>query len=333
MKTMTVEIAEAIKSVNIIELAEKTQYAPSMLTEDERLVYAELDNHFKKIGETGSDAQREIATFIQKVVVDNYVNAPMEILDMIFDRGTVGEFDDVYITKTPKNTLQAYEAAKGGNVPRSFLDFSPLESTTKHIQAETDITYAELRKNGWKSVATLTNYILEALNNKMFSIVFSAVSSGIKSGAENYIAETNTTLTQTTMDAAALYTNDRANGDGVCVALSKYIQQASKLPNFVSQEMMNEIHKTGVLGSYDGVALKGISSANKLADGSTQFPDKTMLFIAGKIGELDMRGDVRVYETMDNNDEKVHIKVTGFEFTYAFNNSSLENVLKVVLTK
>ena len=59
----------------------------------------------------------------------------------------------------------------------------------------------------------------------------------------------------------------------------------------------------------------------------------TELFISGKIGELDTKGAVRVYETMDNNDEKTHIKITGFEFTYAFNKDSLENVFKVVLSK
>lgn len=325
------EIAEAMKNVSIIEMAQKTEYAPYKLTSDEKTVIAELDKHFRKIGETGNDPSREIATFIQKTIQDEYYNAPSELLDYLFDRGTIGEFDDLEISKTPKNTLVAYEAAKGGNVDRSFLDFSVLTPKTRHFQVETDITYADLRKNGWKTVATLTNYAIESLNNKMFYALFSDISDGIKVGADNYLAETNTTLTQTTMDAGALYTNDRANGQGVCVALSKYIQQVSKLTGFVSQDIINEVHTNGFLGSYDGVKLCKISQAHKLADGKTQFPDKLMLFISGKIGELDTKGEVRVYETMDNNDEKCHIKITGFEFTYAFNKDSLENVFKVVL--
>ena len=56
-----------------------------------------------------------------------------------------------------------------------------------------------------------------------------------------------------------------------------------------------------------------------------------MFGIAGKIGELAMKGDVRVLETMDNNDEKVIIKITGFEFGYAFNTDTLKNVCKAVL--
>lgn len=328
------EIAEAVKNINIYELAQKTEYAPLSLSADEKLVSAELDKHFREIGETGSDNNREIATFIQRVVEEELYNAPDEILDFMFDRGTIGEFDDIDLSISPKNTLVAYESAKGGNVPRSFLDISKLTTTTKHLQVETEISYADIRKNGWKSIATLTNFAVESLKNKMFNIIFSAVSNGIASGADNYITEANNSLTATTMDAVALYVNDRVTtGQPVIVALNKYIQQASKLTNFVSGDMKNEVHQKGKLGMYDGIQMRGISAAHKLGDGTLQFPDRLMLGIAGKIGEIDTKGAVRVYETMDNNDEKCHIKVTGFEFTYAFNNTSLEKVCKVVMTR
>lgn len=330
---MTVELAEAIKNVDIYELAQKTEYAPMSLSSDEKTVVAQLDKHFREIGRIGSDPNREIATFIQKVVEEEVYNAPDFILDLLFDRGTVGEFDDIDITTSPKNTLVAYESAKGGNVPRSFLDISKLTTTTKHFQVETEISYADMRKNGWKSVATLTNCAVESLKNKMFYSIFSAISNAITSGAANIITETNTTVTATTMDAVALYVNDRVSGgQPVIVALNKYIQQASKLTNFVSEDMKNEVHQKGKLGMYDGIQMVGISAAHKLGDGTQQFPNQLMLGIAGKIGELDMKGDVRVYETMDNQDEKCIIKVTGFEFTYAFNNSTLDKVFKVVMT-
>ena len=99
------EIAEAMKNVSIIEMAQKTEFAPSRLTDDEKTVIAQLDKHFKKIGETGADTNREIATFIEKTIQDEYYNAPSEILDYLFDRGTIGEFDDIEVSKTPKNTL------------------------------------------------------------------------------------------------------------------------------------------------------------------------------------------------------------------------------------
>lgn len=330
---MTVELAEAIKNVNIYELAQKTEYAPMSLNADEKTVVAQLDNHFREIGKIGSDPNREVATFIQKVVEEEIYNAPDSILDLLFDRGTVGEFDDIDITTSPKNTLVAYESAKGGNVPRSFLDVSKLSTTTKHLQVETEISYADMRKNGWKSVATLTNCAVETLKNKMFYSIFNAISSAIASGANNAITETNATVTATTMDAVALYVNDRVSGgQPVIIALNKYIQQASKLASFVSEDMKNEVHQKGKLGMYDGIQMMGISAAHKLGDGTLQFPNQLMLGIAGKIGELDMKGDVRVYETMDNQDEKCVIKVTGFEFTYAFNNATLDKIIKVTMT-
>ena len=56
-----------------------------------------------------------------------------------------------------------------------------------------------------------------------------------------------------------------------------------------------------------------------------------MFGIAGKIGSFDMRGDVRTLQTEENNKEVVNLKVTGFEYGYAFNNDTLENVAKVVI--
>lgn len=328
---MNHEIAEAIKNVNMYEIAQKTEYKASALNDDEKLVVSQLDAHFKKIGETGEDPGREIAAFIKKVIEEEIYNTPDEILDLIFNRGTVGEFDDYEATIVAKNKLEAYEAAKGGNVEKSFLDISVLKPVWRHLQVESSISYTDLRKNGWKSVATITNFAVETLKNKMFKIVFDVVDSGIVNGAENYINESTAKPTQATMDAMALYVNDRANGQGVITGLSKYIQAASKLTGFVSDEMRNEVHRTGRLGSYDGVTLAGISSAHKLADGSTQIMDKRLFGIAGKIGELDMKGDVRILETMDNNDEKVDIKITGFEFGYALNPDTLEKVCKAVM--
>lgn len=52
-------------------------------------------------------------------------------------------------------------------------------------------------------------------------------------------------MTRYTMDALALYLNDR--GGGNIVALNKYIQAASKLRGFESEAMKDEVHRTGVL--------------------------------------------------------------------------------------
>lgn len=93
-----------------------------------------------------------MAAFIRKAVTEELYEAPDEILDMLFTRGTIGEFDDYEATVEAKNKLLAYEAAKGGNVKRSFVDISVLKPTWRHFQVETDISYADIRKNGMKSV-------------------------------------------------------------------------------------------------------------------------------------------------------------------------------------
>lgn len=45
-----------------------------------------------------------------------------------------------------------------------------------------------------------------------------------------------------------------------------------------------------------------------------------------------MKGEVRTYETENNNKETIDLKVTGFTYGYAFNKDTLENVCKVVIT-
>lgn len=323
------EMAEAIKGVNLYELAAKTINPKLSLTSDDRIVAEQLDEWARKIGETGHDPEHQIAAFITRTVNDEFYDAPSELLDYLFDRGTIGEFDDYEANVTPvKNTLVAYEAAKGGNVPRSFLDTSVLKPKWKNRQVETDLSYADLRRNGWKSVATLTEYAVRALENAMFYDVFTDIDAAITSGAENYITESTAKPTEATMDAAALYVNDRTNA-GVFVALSKYIQAASKLNGFVSDEMINEVHRTGRLGVYDGVSLYPVSAAKKLGNGDLLLPDKRIFGIAGKIGTLDMKGEVHTYETEENNKEQITIKVADFTYGYAFNKDTLENVCKV----
>ena len=164
----------------------------------------------------------------------------------------------------------------------------------------------------------------------MFYDIFSAIDAAISIGAENCIVEAGTTPSQATMDALALYINDR-NGGSV-VALSKYIQAASKLTGFKSEEMLNEIHRTGRLGVYDGVSLYPMSAAKKQASGELLIPDKKLFGIAGRVGALDMKGEVRTYETENNNKETIDLKITGFSYGYSFNNDSLENICKVVIT-
>jgi len=128
------DIAELVKETNMFELAQKTNHSVA-LTDEETELTAELDARFKEIGRTGHDADHEIAQFTRKVVNQEIYDAPDEILDMFFERGSVGEFDDYEgVILPPENTMVAYEAAKGGNVPKSYLDFSGLQPAWKNFQ-------------------------------------------------------------------------------------------------------------------------------------------------------------------------------------------------------
>lgn len=331
------EIAEIVRDTDMYALACKTN-KDVVLDEDEKAVVAQLDAHFKKIGETGNDPDHEIAAFVTRVINEELENAPDELLDALFDRGTIGEADDYQLTVEPENTLVAYEAAKGGNVEKSYLDIRTVAPTWKNRQIESEISYADLRRNGWKTVARITEYATEAFRNYMFADIFAAIDAAIVSGADNYISVGATLPTQAAMDQISLYVNDRAPiGDGNIIALSKYIQAASKLTGFVSQDMINEVNRRGSLGVYDGVALNGISAAKKLtlkdAAGTAypMFPDKRIFGIAGKIGTLTQKGEVNIYEDMHNNTEVVHLMFKDFTYGYAFSNSALDNVVKAVL--
>lgn len=325
------EVAELIKGMSMYELAEKT-LTKIALTDEEKTVIADLDAHFKEIGRKGFDEKHEISAFIQKVVNEEIYNAPDELLDLMFDRSTIGEMDDYTATTEPKNTLVAYEAAKGGNVDRSFLDVSVLAPVWKNYQIETEMSYVDIAQNGWKEIAKYTDYAVAAFKNKMFKFIFDTIDAGIQLGADNYIEETSTAVTEKSMDAAALYIQDVAGyGEGTFVARSKYVQQASKFKGFNSDEIINEVHRTGKAGVYDGVEMRPISGSKKLGDGTPLIIDKRVFGIAGKIGTLNMKGDIKVYQDADNNKEKFHIMFKNFTFGVAFNKDTLENVCKIAI--
>lgn len=124
---------------------------------------------------------------------------------------------------------------------------------------------------------------------------------------------------------------EHSDGEGVIIGLTKYIQAIGKLKGYQSNEMLNELYQTGFHKYFDGHPLKAINSSKKLGDGSMLISDKVLYGVCGKIGSLDMRGEVRTYEDSDNQNEVMKIKTTGFEFSYMYNNDSLEKVVKMVL--
>lgn len=221
------EIAEVMEqSGKMFEIAEKVEYKRNLTAEEKEI--AEIsDAWVKSIGETGRDTDHEIAAFVRKTLNEEVYNAPDELLDQIFERGSIGEFDDVQYEYDPKNTLVAYEAAKGGTVDRSFIDFRMAKPQHRNFAVATDISYRDMRKNGFKSVALLTTYAKEALQNKMFFDLFSLIDKALVSG-ENVIPVAGKVPTQAAVDAFNLYLLDRSS-DAVAVSLSKYSQALMRM--------------------------------------------------------------------------------------------------------
>lgn len=323
------EIAEIMNQEGkMFEIAQKATYNLS-LNEEEKEIAQICDAWVKEVAEKG-DSEKEIAAFIKRTVNDEVYNAPDELLDLIFDRGTVGEFDDYEVIKTPKNTLQAHEAAKGGTVDRSWIDFTQLTPTWKNRQVEFELPYVEMRRQGFKSIALLTNYAVEALRNAQFYDVFSAVDAAI-TGGEQLINETTANPTQTSMDALSLYLTDR-DPNAVAITLTKYAKAIGRMEGYaeyMSDAMKNDFNRYGLVKLFDGIGIAGISAAKKLASGQLLIPDKRIFGIAGKIGVLDQKGEVHVYEDFDNSADKLIVRIKDFTYGYAITN--IENAAKIVL--
>lgn len=329
---MAFEISEIVENVNAYELAQKT-VANVNLEAEEKEAVAELDNWAREIGKSGHDRDHEIAAFVTRQINDQLTEDFDDILNTAFDVGTIGEFDAYEAYADPKNTLNAVEAAKGGNVDRSFIDIKALAPTWHNRQVETDLSFVDLRRNGWKSVAKLTEFGVEALRNARLYDAFAALDAAITSGSANYITESTSAVTQTSADALALYILEHSDGNsGLIVGLSKYIQQMSKLNGFASDIMRQEVHTNGFLGMYDSIPMRAVSSYYKIGkDGTTLLiPDKRVFGIAGKVGTLDQRGDMHTYEIEDPDNERIHIKMADFTYGIAFNNAAADLAAKIV---
>jgi hypothetical protein len=317
---MTTEFAARLEQPKYMaEWAMKNVYGLELSAEDKDM-NAACDEFVKNIGRTGHDRDHEIAQLFVRALSPEVVNAPGEILSRMFEEGNIGEFDDKRVEYLPKNTLKAYEATVGGNVDASFIDHTLITPTTKFLQIETNIPMQELRRGGYKTVATYINFAREAFEQKKVSTIMTAIAAAITSG-DNFINEASTAPTDTSMAALALYLIDKSEGEvPFAFGLNKYIQAISNLNN--ANINKTDVQKSmwfnsGFLTKYSGIDLIGFSAQKLLADGSYMVPNNTLIGIAGKIGVLDMKGSLRVYEREDIDSEKIFLKMTGYEYSYA----------------
>lgn len=331
-----IEIAELMeKNGQMYDWAEKVNRGAS-LTAEENEISQVVDAWAKEIGTKGKDNDNEIAEFIIKTITDPVYNKPDALIEKMFEMDSIGEFDDYVINKTPKNTLVAYESAKGGNVYKSYIDTSALTPTWKHAQVETEISYAQLRRGGFKNIANLAVFAKEALDNKKIKDVFSALDTAIAGGDQVFaVTGGESALTKTTLDKLSLYVLDHlADGDvGIMFGLNKYAQAIANMSgytSYMSSTMKDDYNRYGLVKEYGGCLIGGFSGARKAADGELLVPNLRIFGIAGVIGTLCDRGELRVYETLDNNKERVSLKFTGYEYGIKITNP--ENVAKITFT-
>lgn len=318
-KLFTIEVAEAIENTNIIELSERAKVGN--LSESDENAIEVLDNFAREIGNTGKTTENTmlISELIKKTVEPLVFNPDDSILSKMFNMGGIGEFDEEHYSGLPKNTIKVYDAVRGGNVPKSYVDPSLFTPVKISLQAETELDYSDLRRNGWKSIVKMAELTREAMEQEMFYRLFAGVDSALDALTGDQDIDTASALTQANMDIFTRYINDWNDGGTFMVGLSKYIDASKRMAgieNYLSDEMKNELNRLGKLAMFDGVPMSSIPTARKTANGKNLLPDKRIFGIAGQIGDANMRGEMRMYETYDNDAEKVKLKFTGFEFEY-----------------
>jgi len=318
----------------LVDWAEAVQYNLDM-TDDFKDTSEALDGWARKIGEKGVDKDNEIAELVRRAITNDVVAAPDELISMMFDESSIGEFDDVYGIVEPKNTIKVYESIKGGNVDASYIDFTRAQPEWKELQAETFIKYVDLRRGGFKTVANLITFMKEAFAQKRWSVLFNRAVAAV-TAAPNLISESTAAPTATSADALALYLMDIAEpGENtVILGQNKYIMAMSKLPsaaNIQSNEAKEAWRRYGTIGYYAGQEMRGFSGVRRMADGNLVIPNQVVLGVAGKIGSAITRGETLVYETMDNNAEHVHIKANGFSFGTMI--TKPEKIAKIVMAQ
>ena len=308
-----IEIAELLKQDGLAySVAEKLRYDLKLNAEDKDFLSV-ADQWARHVGNTGADGAHELSQFIQKQLPDELYPTHDELIDLIADRGTVGEFDQVEYSRM-HNGLIAHEAAPGGTVDRSFMDMTFAQPFSRFRQVETDISLTDLRRNGFKTVANHVVAAKEKFHNALFYDFFAQVD-GLAIGG----AQTATGLNPASMKKLSTYLLDRG-GECVAVTQNQHAQDIADMAghtSFMSDEMKSKFNRTGLVDIYRGVRI-GAVAGSTIVPGAPLLPDNRVYGVAGKVAKLDMRGDIRVLQQTNIQTEQIHIKITGFSYTFAF---------------
>jgi hypothetical protein len=299
--------------------------AKELLLFSSRLAKGEqVDNDMKAALESNlSEIVRQkkywmLSEVLETLVQEQTMQDTDAILSKIFDVQSVGANTQYIAYKSPENTLTPYEARPGGNVPASELNVAPTETTIKNLQIETFIGYDDIARNGWKSVALATEYASAAFKNQIFSHIFTEIEFGLVAGS-NVITAAGVYASDAEMAELATFASQFAQG---CIfARKKYITNALMQPSARYRDM-NEKSYAGVPLLYDAPTTQGDPYL---------LPDKRMYAIAGKLGSIGGLKNLNTYQEDDITKERLHLKFSGYTYSYAYYDKSFGNVEKLIL--
>lgn len=332
---MNIELSEYMKQKGVMRSWAENVVLHSKdksieLSQEEQEISKAVDDFAGNISISGV-GDPALSQFLVKIVEQEVADVPSELISKIFTEGSIGEFDDIGIVASPKNTLIAREtAARTGNTKKSYIDFTRGTKFSKHLQIETEIRMSDLRRDGALTIAQLTLFAIEAFELKKFNLMFGSIDSLVTEGGENYFPCTGE-LTQEGMDAFAGYIEDNGN-NGVMVGLSnvlRRIKNMSGYDKFLSETMKDKLYNASILEKFNSVDILSFNAAKKLGDGSLVLPERKIYGISDAIGSMETRGALRVLQTPDNNREVISLKFTGYEFVYTITNP--EKISKLVI--
>jgi len=327
---MNIELSNYVKNKGTMFEWSQAVVKKVELTPEQVAISESVNKFALEIANSGM-ANLALSEYLTRVVQEQVYNEPSELLDTMFNQGSIGEFDDYGAVGEYKNYLLAHEVSeRGGSVDKSYVDFNRFKMVHTNLQIETELRYDELRRNGALTIAQLTLDAIEALQNKKFQSIFSNLNSLLVAGANVFDATGGLTV-QLMDDFAGYVTDHSSTGQQLISGLSTDLRDIKNMPGyteFLSNEMKSALNMgTGILNVYNSVPLAQISAGKLLSNGDTLIPAKTIYGFSDKIGQCDMRGQLRVLQTPNNAKEVIELKFTGYEFIYAID--KIEKVAKI----
>lgn len=268
----------------------KNVYGGVELSEEEMAFSAAMNDVVNKAWKYGStQAKEEIASVVLRIVEPEIFNVPSEILAELFTQSAYGEFDKVKVRGSYKNTLVAREnAARTGNVDKSYIDFVKGTIVEKNLQIETSIPMSNLRRDGALGVATLAVFALQSFQDKIFTLAMELID-GLVQGGENAFTYSSA-MTKSAFDEITGYAVDNCfEGTPTVIGLSNVMREACKvsgMENYFSESMKDKLNAVSTLDVYNGCQLVTVKAGRKTGEGATLLPAGLLIAICGKIGRM-----------------------------------------------